>query len=168
MSIGQTMIPEYDHEATVTRKFLERVPEDKYDWAPHAKSMTLGKLANHIATLPGWLPATIEQDELDLAPVGGEPWTPPYFTTKDEMLAAFDATVEKGRAALAAAADDRMFADWALKMGGNTMFSMPRIAVLRSFCFNHVYHHRGQLSVYLRLLDIPVPSAYGPTADEQG
>ncbi len=166
MSIGQSLIPEFDHETAVTRRFLERIPEDKLSWTPHEKSMTLGRLADHLATIVGWFPATIEHDELDLAPVGGEPWVSPTYTTNAERLAAFDATSAKARVALAEVADDKMFVDWALKSAGQTHFSMPRIAVLRSFCMNHVYHHRGQLSVYLRLLGVPVPSAYGPTADE--
>jgi uncharacterized damage-inducible protein DinB len=162
MPIVDALLPEFDHEMTVTRKLLERVPEDKFDWKPHEKSMSLGALAQHVATLPMWGTMTLTRPELDL---GGSQQLA-VATTRAELLAGFDERVKEARAALTGKGDGEMMAPWALKKDGHTIFSMPRAAVWRSFVLSHLVHHRGQLSVYLRLQDVPVPSIYGPSADE--
>lgn len=150
-----------------TRKTLERVPDERWDWKPHAKSGTMGWLASHVSNMPLWASMTLEKNELDLNPAGGQPaWTPPR--NRGEMLAAFDKQVVDARAKLASADDSAMMATWSLLNGGQTIFSMPRVAVLRSFVMNHMIHHRAQLTVYLRLNDIPVPALYGPSGDESG
>lgn len=166
MSLGESMLPEFDHEMANTRKTLERVPDDKFDWKPHEKSFSMGHLATHVANLPSWTSVTIDMDEFDMAP-GGEQMKTPECHSQKELLETFDANVGKARAALAGITDQRVFQPWSLLAAGNTIFSMPRVAVLRSFVMNHIIHHRAQLGVYLRLNDIPVPSTYGPSADEQ-
>ena len=166
MPINQSFLPEFDHEMAITRKFLERVPEDKFDWTPHPKSMKLGDLASHLTHMPGWLEFTFSKDELDVAP-GGQQMPMPKGKNRQELLAMFDKSVATGRAALAAATDDSAWMKpWALKANGQTLFSLPRVAVVRTFVISHVIHHRAQLGVYLRLNDIPVPATYGPSADE--
>lgn len=162
MAIVDALLPEFDHEMTVTRKLLERVPDDKHDWKPHQKSMSLGQLAQHVATIPMWGAATLTQAEVDL---GGDQ-QPPVLRTRAELLAAFDQHVKDTRAKLTGTSDVELMAPWALKRNGQTIFSMPKAAVWRGFVISHLIHHRGQLSVYLRLNDVPVPSIYGPSADE--
>ena len=166
MGLGPSMLPEYDHEMAGTRTTLERVPEEKLAWRPHAKSMTLGALASHVANVPSWTVPTIEQSSLDLAP-GGVPMRQEEMTSRAALLEHFDRHVAAGRAALAAASDETLQGAWSLLADGKTYFTMPRIAVLRGFVMNHNVHHRAQLGVYLRLLDVPVPGLYGPSADEQ-
>lgn len=161
MSIAASMLPEFDHEFATTRKFLERIPEDKFDFAPHPKSMTLTKLAAHVAEIASWVGPTIALPELDLAG-----YVAPVVSTRANLLSQFDADVAAAREVLAATEDPTLFENWTLKMGDSVFFSMPKIAVLRSFVMNHMIHHRAQLGVYLRLLDVPVPGAYGPSADE--
>lgn len=167
MSIAQSLLPEFDHEMATTRKMLEVVPEGRNDWKPHDKSMTLGRLAGHVAELPGWGQVTLEETELDFAPVGKPAFKPGVFTTRAETLKTFDAAVTATRAALMKASDADLMVNWTLKSGGNTLLSMPRIAVLRSFVLNHIVHHRAQLGVYLRLNDVAIPGSYGPSADEK-
>jgi uncharacterized damage-inducible protein DinB len=133
MQMNQALLPEFDMEMAKTRKTLERVPEDKFGWKPHDKSMTMGRLTGHLAEIPMWASITIDQDNYDVAPAGGAPQQA-----------------------------------WSSLHGGTPMFTMPKIAVLRGFVMNHTIHHRAQLGVYLRLNDVPVPSIYGPSADEQG
>jgi uncharacterized damage-inducible protein DinB len=162
MSLVDALLPEFDHEMAVTRKLLERVPEDKFAWKPHQKSMSLGELAQHVATLPMWGTMALTRTEID---VGGQQPLPPAHS-RAELLASFDAHVKDARAALVGKADSEFMAPWSLKRAGQTIFSMPRAAVWRSFVLSHLVHHRGQLSVYLRLQDVPVPSMYGPSADE--
>jgi len=166
MPMNQAFLPEFDHEMAITRKFLERVPEDKFGWAPHPKSMKLGDLASHLTHMPGWLQSTFAQDELDVAP-GGKQMAMPKAGNRQELLAMFDKSVASGRAALAAATDDSAWMKpWALKSNGQTLLTLPRAAVVRTFVISHVIHHRAQLGVYFRLNDVPVPSTYGPSADE--
>jgi uncharacterized damage-inducible protein DinB len=165
MSIGESMLPEFDHEMANTRKTLERVPDDKFGWKPHAKSFPMGHLASHLANLPGWTMVTIDMDEFDMAPEGQQAKTPECHT-RQELLDTFDNNVTRARTALAGVADEKMFQNWSLLAGGHRVLSMPRVGVLRSFVMNHLIHHRAQLGVYLRLNDIPVPSIYGPSADE--
>ena len=166
MAISDSLLPEFDHEMANTRKTLERVPDGKPDWKPHAKSMALGGLATHLGNIPTWVNYTIDQDSLDLAP-GGEPLPQaPVASSTAELLTTFDENVAKARAAIAGAADAELFKPWTLMNNGNTILTMPKVAVLRSFVMNHLIHHRAQLGVYLRLNDIAVPSIYGPSADE--
>jgi uncharacterized damage-inducible protein DinB len=150
-----------------TRKVLERVPLQNPDWKPHPKSSSVSALAAHIANMPDWAGLTLNSDSFDYAPPGAPPYETPKFASKEQLLAAFDKSVADARAALAAAEDAKMLAPWSLMAGGKTMMTMPRVAVIRTFVMNHTIHHRAQLGVYLRLNDIPVPSVYGPTADEQ-
>ena len=166
MPISQSLLPEFDQEMAGTRKELERVPEGKFDWKPHPKSMMLGRLASHLAELPSWGQYTMELTELDIAPPG-QPAPKAYnLATRGEVVALFDKTSAEARKAIAAAADGDWMVPWTLKKGGVALFTLPRIAVVRSMVMNHMIHHRAQLGVYLRLLDVPVPSLYGPTADE--
>ena len=168
MSVKDTLLPEFDMEMDSTRRTLERVPDDKFSWKPHEKSGELGWMAGHIANLPMWAKITLEQDSLDLAPASGVPaFVPPKPGNRKELLEVFDKNRTEARAALAAA-DDAVYAKpWALLMGGRELFREPRAAVLRRMVFNHIIHHRGQLTMYLRQLNVPVPALYGPSADEQ-
>jgi uncharacterized damage-inducible protein DinB len=150
-----------------TRKTLERVPEDKFKFKPHEKSMEMGALALHIAMMADWGADTLVSDSFDVAPVNGPAYQMPVVNTNAELLALFDKAVERFKTNLAKTENDAMMAQWSLLSGGKPMFSMPRAAVIRGMILNHLVHHRGQLSVYLRLNDIPVPALYGPSADEQ-
>jgi uncharacterized damage-inducible protein DinB len=165
MAISDALLPEFDHEMANTRKTLERIPDDKFDWKPHEKSSTMGGLATHLANLPCWAGYTIDQDALDIAP-NGEPFRATLLNSHAEALETFDKNVAAARAAIAGAGDEQLFQLWTLMANGKALMSLPRVAVLRSFVMNHLIHHRAQLGVYLRLNDIPVPSIYGPSADE--
>jgi uncharacterized damage-inducible protein DinB len=166
MGLSESLLPEFDNEMANTRKTLERVPYDKFDWKPHPKSTAMGGLATHLSNIPTWVGYTIDQDSLDLAP-GGKPLPPADpIKSEAELLAAFDDNVVKARSAIAGVSDEELFKPWSLMSNGNTLLTMPKIAVLRGFVMNHLIHHRAQLGVYLRLNDIPVPSIYGPSADE--
>ena len=168
MKIGEMLLPEFDQEMASTRKTLERIPEDKYGWKPHPKSFAFGALATHVADMAGWTVDTMTKDSFDYAPPG-EPQHPnPPAATRKELLEKFDKGVTKARAAIAGASDETFLAPWSLLAGGKVQMTMPRITVIRSFVMNHVIHHRAQLGVYLRLNDVPVPSIYGPSADETG
>ncbi len=166
MTISQSLLPEFDQEMANTRKTLERIPEDKLTWKPHEKSMPLGRLAGHLAELSGWAVDTIKKDSLDFRPSDGPPMQPLIATSRQQLLEAFDNYVTASRAAIAGANDDHLMKPWSLMSAGRTIMTMPRIVVIRSFVMNHVIHHRAQLGVYLRLNNIPVPSIYGPSADE--
>ena len=168
MSISKMILPEFDHEMANTRKTLERVPNDKFAWKPHEKSMPLGQLASHLSTIPSWTKNTFEQDELNLAPAGQEPPRLEEAKSTAELLETFDKHVTTARAALESATDDNWQGKWSLLLGDKTIFTLPRMAVMRGFILSHSIHHRAQLGVYLRLLDVPVPSIYGPSADEGG
>src|SRR5712692_6118914 len=167
MTIGQSILPEFDQEMQNTRKTLERVPDDRWSWKPHEKAGTVGWLAGHVATVPEWITMTLKTEELDYAPVGGPAYSPPKLENRAQILATFDKASAEARAALAAVSDQDIVKNWTLLAGGQTIFAMPRIAVLRGMCLNHLYHHRGQLTVYYRILGVPVPSLYGPSGDEQ-
>jgi uncharacterized damage-inducible protein DinB len=162
MGMVDALLPEFDREMTSVRKVLERAPNDRFDWKPHAKSFSLGELASHIATLPVWGTETLCKGEID---IGASP-PPVTLGSTTAVLAAFDANVAATRAALIGKSDGELMAIWTLKRNGKVLFSMPKAVVLRSFVLSHLIHHRGQMSVYLRLLDVPVPSIYGPSADE--
>jgi uncharacterized damage-inducible protein DinB len=160
MSISDKLIPEFDQEMASTRRVIERVPDDKAEWKPHPKSFSLAHLAQLLAWLPGWIGQTLTSTELDLASGGG------YSNESTKtLLKLFDDNVQKSRAAIAAAKDADYDVTWSLKMKGQVLFSAPRGDVVRQH-ISHLSHHRGQMTVYLRLLDVPVPSVYGPTADE--
>ncbi len=163
MSINQGLIAELKMEAASTKKILERVPVDHNDWKPHTKSMKLGNLANHVAELPGWVSFTMDSDELDLATMN---YKPVISTSTEQLIGKLDENVNKAVTSLEKATDEDFGKMWTLRNGAHVIFTMPKIAVLRSMAFSHHYHHRGQLSVYLRLLDVPVPGMYGPSYDE--
>jgi uncharacterized damage-inducible protein DinB len=167
MPINAALLPEYDHEMATTRKVLERCPEAKYDWKPHPKSFSMGGLATHLANMPGWAVFTVKEDSFDVAPPGKPPYKEEPVKSQKELLARFDKNVADARAAIAGAQDDALMKEWSLLGGGKAIFTMPRISVLRTMIMNHCIHHRGQLSVYLRLNEVPVPAMYGPSADEQ-
>jgi len=166
MPIAESLLPEFDQEMATTRKLLERVPEAQAEWKPHPKSMSVGQLAIHLADLVNWVDMTVRKTEFDLAPPEGESYVSTAFESSTHLLETFDANVASAREALAGASDADLLASWTLKKGGQELFTMPRIACIRTFVVNHVIHHRGQLSVFLRLLDVPLPPIYGPTADE--
>jgi len=165
MALKDALLPEYDHEMGTTRRLLERVPDADLGWKPHEKSFSLGQLASHIANIPHWLDATCDVDLFDLATIG-EDARPKQPTSIAALLKTFDENVKKGRQKIDAQSDAAMFAQWTMKQGDQEIMTMPRVAVLRSFFMNHLIHHRGQLSVYLRLRNVPVPAIYGPSADE--
>ena len=167
MSIAESFLPEYDHELATTRRLLERVPEAEFGWKPHEKSMTLGQLAGHVANMPFWLSAAMNAPFYDVMAGGDKEATLEPPPSRDVLLKEFDVKVKNARASLAKATDAEMMAPWALKAGEHEIFSMPRVTTIRTFVLNHLIHHRGQLSVYLRLRNVPVPAIYGPTADEQ-
>src|SRR5262249_4979634 len=157
MSYAETTLPEFDQEMANTRKVLERIPDDKFDWQPHPKSHTIGWNANHLADLPKWLETVLTTPSLDIAPKGGEPYTSPKLNKRQEILDLFDRNVAAARKALTEAKDADVSVPWTLEMAGDPIFTMPRSAVVRSMVLNHVIHHRAHILVYLRLNDIPVP-----------
>ena len=159
---GSMFIPEFDHEFAETRKALELVPEDKFDWKPHDKSFSLRQLAAHLAETLHWVPVTLVEDGFDM----DAPYERVVPETKEEILSHFDEGVAKARELIGSATPDQLMSTWSMTQGGEVTLSMPKGAVLRSFILNHNVHHRAQLGVYLRLLDIPVPGHYGPSADE--
>jgi uncharacterized damage-inducible protein DinB len=166
MAISELLLPEFDQEMQKTRAFLERVPEGKGDFRPHEKSMALGRLAGHVAELPGWGAHTLSGGGLDLAPGGQPALQPNVMTTRARLLEDFDKGVADTRATLSGVSDESFQEPWSLLRGGKAMFTLPRYAVFRSMVLNHTIHHRAQLGVYLRLNGVPLPPAYGPSADE--
>ena len=164
MSLSAAFIAEMQQEGKTSRRCLERLPESEFDWKPHEKSMSLGRLASHVAELTGWAASIVNHDELDFAKMD---YTPPVSNTTDDLLALFDRELASALDALQSASDEHLMQNWTLRNGEDIYFTMPRVAVLRSMCLNHVVHHRGQLSVYMRLKDVPVPALYGPSADER-
>lgn len=166
MAISQVLLPEFDFEMATTRKVLERVPDDRFEYKPHEKSFAMGKLASHIATIPFWGSTTIKTDSLDLAPPGQPPMQMPEAHNKAELLELFDKNVGEARAAIEGASDELLMKPWTLLSGGKEIFTQPKAALLRTFVISHIIHHRGQMTVYLRLNNLPVPSVYGPSADE--
>jgi uncharacterized damage-inducible protein DinB len=161
--VALSLIAEIEQEAATCRKCLERIPADKFDWKPHEKSMTFGRLASHVAEMFGWTPATMNHSELDFAKTEYLPTDP---KTTDELVEFLDKHVSEAIETLRNSTSDQFYENWTLRNGDAIYFTMPKVAVMRSFVMNHIVHHRGQLSVYLRLNDIPVPSIYGPSADE--
>lgn len=163
MAIKDALLPEFDHEMGTTRRLLERLPDDKLAWRPHARSMTLGRLATHLAELPSWTQTVIKDSVFEMEP--GE-HKPGELGTRAEILALFDEKVSAARALIQSTGDGEMMAPWTFRSEGHDLFTLPKAAVLRSFVMNHAVHHRGQLSVFLRLQDVPIPPIYGPSADE--
>lgn len=166
MAIKDSFLPEFDHEMGSTRRLLERVPEPDFAWRPHDKSYSLGELAAHIANLPHWLGVICEHSEIDTS-VAAEEARPKVPASVPQLLSTFDDNVRQARRQIDELGDSAMMARWTLRDGDHEVLSMPRASVLRSFVLNHLIHHRGQLTVYLRLRDVPLPSLYGPTADER-
>lgn len=164
MNIVDAIIQEYAYEAANTRKTLERVPEGQFGWKPHQKSMTLGQLVSHIAETPTWVPMMIQTDVFELRM---EEYTPFQAANRAELLKTYDANVAQAVNALTGQSDAHMMAIWRMKVGDKVILELPRVAVVRSMLINHTIHHRGQLTVYLRMHDVPLPSLYGPSADEQ-
>ncbi|MGD9564070.1 MAG: DinB family protein [Pyrinomonadaceae bacterium] len=162
-NIASALIAEMEQEAKVTRTCLERVPADKFDWKPHEKSMEFGKLAVHIAEMFSWTPATLQHSELDFAKFDYKPYEP---ATTDDLVEYLDKNVAEAIDVLRNTSDEQFMDTWTMRNGETVYFTLPKVAVMRSFVMNHIIHHRGQLSVYLRLNDIAVPSIYGPSADE--
>ena len=165
MTIAERILPEFDHEMASTRRMLAAVPDADAAWRPHPKSYTLGDLAAHLANLPRWCRLTLELSELDLGAPANASLARIPFTSTPALLERFDRNVGEARAALAPASDAAMQEPWSLKNGATTVFTLPRVGVVRAFILSHMIHHRGQLSVYLRLRDVPVPGTYGPSAD---
>ena len=159
---GAMFLPEFDHEFAETRKALERVPEEKFDWKPHDKSFSLHALAAHVAEVPQWVPVTLNMDTFDL----DQPYERVVPETKEELLKHFDAGVAEARKILEGTSGETLVETWRMMKGGKVELEMPKVGVLRSFILNHNVHHRAQLGVYLRLLDVDVPGHYGPSADE--
>jgi uncharacterized damage-inducible protein DinB len=162
-TIASAYIAELEQEAATTRKCLERIPADKFDWKPHEKSMAFGRLAAHVAEMFGWTPATLQQPELDFAKMDYKPFEP---ETTEQLVEYLDKNVAEAIDVLRNTTDDVFMEDWTMRNGETVYFTMPKIAVMRAFVMSHIIHHRGQVSVYLRLNDIAVPSIYGPSADE--
>lgn len=164
MTLSETLLPEFDMEMENTRKTLDRIPDDKFTWKPHDKSFTLRHLSAHVATLPSWLTTTMQTDSLDIA----APFPQFPVENRKDIMALFERSAAEARATLIAAKDEDFAKPWTCRNGEAVMFTMPKIAVLRSFVMNHLIHHRAQLGMYLRLNDIAVPGVYGPSADEMG
>lgn len=165
MKMTEFFLAQLEREAVGTRRALERVPEGRPDWKPHEKSMPLGYLSTLVATMPSWIAMTVAQDELDLDPPSAPKYTPPAWSTNRELLQVLDQSVAQGRAALEATTDEHLMTPWRLLVGGQVVMENPRHVVLGD-TFTHQAHHRGQLTVYLRLNGAPVPSIYGPSADD--
>jgi len=165
-SIQQALLPEFDQEMAATRKVLERVPDDKMSWSPHEKSMNVERLFGHLAELPQWADAILALDEFDFEPTGEAGYTPPAYGSRDKMLSAFDENVTKARTVIESMGDEDFMKPWTLKKGGQELFTAPKVGVFRRQYMNHMIHHRGQATVYLRLNGVPVPQTFGPTADE--
>jgi uncharacterized damage-inducible protein DinB len=165
MSIIDSIIAEYSQESANTRKVLERIPEEKFGWKPHERSMSFGELASHLADSSDWIGDILETDEFNVDMSSFKPF---LAATQAELLDAFDRNTAAAKELMKGQPDEKLMQLWRLKMDGNLIFEMPRVAVLRNMILNHTIHHRGQLTVYLRLNEIPVPAIYGPSADEQG
>lgn len=166
MQMTELFAAELEREAAATRRVLERVPEGRNDWKPHDKSMTLGRLATLAATMLGWIGVMVNDDSFDFRPQGKEPFQEPERQTRSELVEALAQSLGRARQALANTTDDHLLTPWRLMVAGNVITERPRYLEIRDSVFNHLAHHRGQLTVYLRLNDAPVPAIYGPSADE--
>jgi len=168
MTIAELFLAELDQEAEATRALLSRVPDGEWDWKPHEKSMNLSRLATHVAEIPGWSPWILKSDEIDFMSPEMQSWTPREMRSREEILAELDGALEQCRTDLASTSDEDLARQWTMRMGDQVVMQEPRFMVFRRQILNHVVHHRGQLGVFLRLLDVPLPMIYGPTADEDG
>jgi uncharacterized damage-inducible protein DinB len=166
MKLSDALLPEFDQESDMTKQMLERCPEAKFNFKPHTKSWELIHLATHLANLPRWATMTLKQDELDIAPAGAPPYKEDLAKTTAELLEKFIKNTAEAREAIASTSDEEFTKNWTLLATGTPIFTMPKMACLRSYVMNHGIFHRGQLAVYLRLIDVPVPALYGPSADE--
>lgn len=162
-NLAAAFIGELQQESATTRKILERIPAETFDYKPHEKSMSMVRLASHIAEMIAWVGATINADELDFATMDYKPFEP---QSTAELVEYHDKNLAEAIEVLSATSDETMFENWTMRNGEQIYMTLPKIQVLRAFVYNHIFHHRGQLSVYLRLNDIPVPAMYGPSADE--
>ena len=160
MKIQELLVPELQHEVMLTEKFLKRIPEDKLDWKPHNKSMSLLELGNHLAEIPSWITGTMEMEEMNM-----DSYEPNKLKSVDELIATLNKNASEAQESLKKE-DSEYLKNWKMIVGGETVVDMPRINVLRTMVLNQLPHHRAQMGVYFRLLDIPVPATYGPTADE--
>lgn len=163
MTIIDAFSHELEQEGNTTRKMLARIPNDRYDWSPHEKSMTIRRLANHIAELPSWIGMTLHTHELDFA---NNPYQPTTISNTAELLDFFEKTLEEGKAQLAGAKEEQLSENWTLRDGEQVHSTTSKLEVLR-MTMSQIIHHRAQLGVYLRLLNTPIPGSYGPSADEQ-
>ena len=168
MSIAQLLLDELDREIEASRTLLERLPEGKWGWRPHEKSMTLGRLATHVAEIPSWSNSILMADEIDFMSPEMQKWTPREMQSKDEILAELESAAETCRGHLEATGDDDFNRDWTMKGGDQVVMKEKKYMVFRRQILNHMVHHRAQLGVFLRLLDVPLPGSYGPSADEGG
>lgn len=164
MSFSAAILPEFDQEMANTRQVLECIPDALWDWKAQPSANTIGWNANHLADIPSWVEGTFAATEWDLAPPGGEPHQSPQLRSRDEALRLFDANVAAARRTLEQVTDEQTTVPWSLKYAGETLFTVPRAAVVRTWVLNHTIHHRAHLCVYLRLNDVKVPGMYGPTA----
>ena len=167
MTIAESIIPELDVEMAGTRRCLERIPDDKFDWKAHEKSNSIRWVACHLAEIPGWVEGTLMQDSWDINPPDAEPYQSPTFDTTQEILDLFDSNVSTAREKIAETPDEEFFKSWSLLSAGETLITMPKLGVIRTWVLNHTIHHRAHLCVYLRMNDLPVPALYGPSGDEQ-
>jgi uncharacterized damage-inducible protein DinB len=163
MRIADAVLSEFDNEMATTRKMIERFPEDKVEWRPHETCMKLGRLAGHVAELAGWVVTTMNQDKLELDPAS---FTPYILTSRADGVKKFDETVKNARALIDGASDEMFRKPWTFVAMGHEVFTLPKIAVYRSFVMNHLIHHRGQLAAFYRIAGVPIPSMYGPSKDE--
>jgi uncharacterized damage-inducible protein DinB len=168
MKLTDLFAAELERESAGTRRALERVPDHRGDWKPHEKSMTLKRLATLVASMPSWVTMMVEHDEMDIIAPASASWKPQERDTSRELVELLDQSVGKARAALQKTTDEHLAKPWRFIVAGRVVSEQPRHIMLRDTVFNHLAHHRGQLTVYLRLLGAPVPAIYGPTADEQG
>ena len=167
MAIAESILPEFAMEMAGTRRVLERVPDDKLDWKAHSKSNTIGWVASHLAEIVGWVEGTLTQDSWDINPEGGEPYRTSELNSRRQVLDLFDANVVAASKRIAATVDEDFGKSWSLLSGGQSLITMPKLGVIRTWVLNHSIHHRAHLCVYLRLNDIAVPALYGPSGDEQ-
>jgi len=167
MSLAKGLLAELDQECAMTRKVLDRLPDGKFDWKPHPRSMSLGELGSHLAEVLFWIRAALEHGSFDIWPVGGQPYRPETLATRDAVLRSFDQNLSDGQPFLERATDAALLEPWSLQKKGAKIFEQQRTEVIRSMILNHMVHHRGQLTVYLRMNEVPLPALYGPSADEE-
>jgi uncharacterized damage-inducible protein DinB len=167
MAIIDALLPEFDKEMASTRKTLERIPDDKLAYKPHPKSGSMGWMVSHLANIPIWMGRALNMDSIDMNPPGAPTRRTVVLNSMQEVLSLFDKNMSDARDALSAATDDALGQPWTMLSGGKKVYTLPRAAIIRSFVMSHTIHHRGQLTIYMRLNDIPVPGLYGPSADEK-